>query len=240
MGPWRSPHSCHSTLLGCSWADLQHWGTRAHLDLGYTGSSPAPSQCSGSARCLEAVCLQSHYHPQRVAHASSVDCFCAPAKPEILPAGKTAPPSSSPRGTEQPQPLARTWPRSWWRRGEQWALARSLWYLNSKLFYHRITFLYLGKVPPRGAFYYPGLLNRNFLIMRRWDLRCCCRSGSPAAGDLLLLLPVYQPLPPRCYRDGLPLPLPSRCGSVGLPGPRIIEDKLLLWISPLREHLLEQ
>lgn len=55
------------------------------------------------------------------------------------------------------------------------------------LYHHKHSFIWAK--PSRGAFYYPGLLNKNFPIMRRVDLRGRLRgTGEPPPG--------YQP------RDG--------------------------------------
>lgn len=103
-------------------------------------------------------------------------------------------PPAVPGVQEQRRPQRRGHGQGHRRRcGEQWALTRSLWLLNSKLFIANLHSFIWAK-PSRGAFYYPGLLNKNFAITKRWDLRCWLRSGSPAVGDPLLPLPVYQPL----------------------------------------------
>lgn len=150
---------------------------------GACGISPVPSQSSCSAiagkshrlgRCSPASCC--HHQPTPAP-------WDPQGSPGALPAGLQAlcpailaqlPPQSRPRSPAEPGGTK----------------GFNTFFVAAKfktLYHHKHSFIWAK--PSRGAFYYPGLLNKNFPIMRRVDLRGRLRGmGEPPPG--------YQP------RDG--------------------------------------
>lgn len=99
------------------------------------------------------------------------------------------------------------------------------------LYHHKHSFIWAK--PSRGAFYYPGLLNKNFPIMRRVDLHSRLRgTGEPPPG--------YQPRDGAASISAGDYLILSPCEASHLLGPPVTEEKSLLWASLLGEHLLAQ